>query len=108
MRVHHLLNPHVADSKDLLFNSRLVTYIDSIGERVSSESAYLTDDVLARPNLTVAIFAHTTRVLFSQPPNDASDHVPRAIGIEIASTKDQGKKDVKKFTVFAKKDVVVS
>ncbi|KAJ8490039.1 hypothetical protein ONZ45_g13341 [Pleurotus djamor] len=88
--------------------SRIMTYIDSIGERVSSESAYLTDDVLARPNLTVAIFAHTTRVLFSGPSSGASEYIPRAIGVEFASSKDQGKPNPKKYKALAKKEVVVS
>ncbi|KAI3607674.1 putative gmc oxidoreductase [Moniliophthora roreri] len=33
-------------------------------QRVSSEAAYLTADVLARPNLKVAVHAHVTRILF--------------------------------------------
>lgn len=81
-----------------------VTYIDSNGTRVSSESAYLTDEVLSRPNLTVAIYAHTTRILFSEPENG----VPRAIGVEIASTKDRDVTEPKKYKVFAKKEVVLS
>ncbi|KAL4255840.1 GMC oxidoreductase family protein, partial [Pleurotus pulmonarius] len=81
-----------------------MTYIDSNGTRVSSESAYLTDEVLSRPNLTVAIYAHTTRILFSEPENG----VPRAIGVEIASTKDRHATEPKKYKVFAKKEVVLS
>ncbi|SJL10545.1 related to choline dehydrogenase and related flavoproteins [Armillaria ostoyae] len=54
-----------------------VTYIDQNRERVSSESAYLTPDVLARPNLKVAINSHVTRILF--------DTEKRAVGVEYAN-----------------------
>ncbi|KAJ8693074.1 hypothetical protein PTI98_010323 [Pleurotus ostreatus] len=84
--------------------SRVMTYIDSNGTRVSSESAYLTDEVLSRPNLTVAIYAHTTRILFSEPENGN----PRAIGVEIASTKDRDVAEPKKYKVFAKNEIVLS
>ncbi|KAF9493164.1 alcohol oxidase [Pleurotus eryngii] len=84
--------------------SRIMTYIDSNGTRVSSESAYLTDEALSRPNLTVAIYAHTTRILFSEPENGN----PRAIGVEIASTKDRDVAEPKKYKVFAKNEVVLS
>ncbi|KAJ7707407.1 hypothetical protein B0H17DRAFT_1032615 [Mycena rosella] len=53
----------------------------SRGERVSSETAYLTKDVLARPNLKVAIHAQVTRILFEQV-----DGTPRAVGVEFANS----------------------
>ncbi|TDL25641.1 alcohol oxidase [Rickenella mellea] len=59
--------------------TKIMTYIDSKGCRVSSESAYLTPEVLERPNLKVAISASATRILF-----DTSGPVTRAIGVEFA------------------------
>ncbi|KAF7374603.1 L-sorbose 1-dehydrogenase [Mycena sanguinolenta] len=56
-----------------------MTYVDSKGQRVSSETAYLTKDVLARPNLKVAIHAQITRIIFDQV-----DGKTRAIGVEFA------------------------
>ncbi|KAG6819525.1 hypothetical protein H0H93_011028 [Arthromyces matolae] len=49
-----------------------VTYIDDKKRRVSSESAYLTEDVLARKNLTVAINAQVARILM--PTLSGNDH----------------------------------
>ncbi|KIK66580.1 hypothetical protein GYMLUDRAFT_1023126 [Collybiopsis luxurians FD-317 M1] len=59
--------------------SRVLTYIDEKLERVSSEVAYLTPKVLARPNLKVAIHAHVTRIIF-----DRTDGELRAIGVEYS------------------------
>ncbi|KAF8585846.1 GMC oxidoreductase [Ramaria rubella] len=41
-----------------------VTYVDSNGRRSSTESAYLTPNVLSRSNLTVATHSPVTRILF--------------------------------------------
>ncbi len=62
---------------ELRLNFSIVTYIDQNRERVSSESAYLTPEVLARPNLKVAINSHVTRILF--------DSEKRAVGVEYAN-----------------------
>ncbi|KAJ7261714.1 hypothetical protein B0H12DRAFT_1013392 [Mycena haematopus] len=59
--------------------SRVVTYVDSKGQRVSSETAYLTKGVLARPNLKVAIHAQITRIIFDQVDGEM-----RALGVEFA------------------------
>ncbi|KAJ7814628.1 hypothetical protein B0H14DRAFT_2850022 [Mycena olivaceomarginata] len=61
--------------------SRVVTYVDPKGLRVSSETAYMTNDVLARPNLKVAIHAQVTRVIF-----ETADGVTRAVGVEFAKS----------------------
>ncbi|KAJ8088469.1 hypothetical protein PM082_022542 [Marasmius tenuissimus] len=60
--------------------NRVMTYIDKKVQRVSTESAYLTPDVLARPNLKVAINASVTKILFHK----AGDDEPRAVGVEFA------------------------
>ena len=71
--------------------------IHPTGRRVSTESAYLTPDALARPNLKVALRAHVTKILF-----DTSGEIPRANAVEFVN--DAGEK----FRVRAKKEVVVS
>lgn len=60
-----------------------VTYVDEKRQRVSSESAYLTDEVLARPNLNVALHTTVTKILFEQNEGDT-----RAVGVEFARGKD--------------------
>ena len=60
----------------------LVTYIDKKYQRVSAETAYLNPDVLKRRNLTVAIHATATRVLFE---TKTANGRPRAIGVEFGS-----------------------
>ena len=77
-----------------------MTYVDKKFERVSSEAAYLTPDVLARPNLTVVIHATVTRVLFE---NQLSSAKSRAVGVEFAKTEDGPRYQVK-----AKKEVILS
>lgn len=59
-----------------------MTYIDKNYRRVSAETAYLTPNVLNRKNLTVAIHATATRVLFD---TKTANGRPRAIGVEFGS-----------------------
>ena len=54
-------------------------YIDSKGKRVTSETAYLTPDVLARPNLRVATGAFVRRILFEE-----SERGARTSGVEFS------------------------
>ncbi|KAK0205456.1 hypothetical protein DFS33DRAFT_1274353 [Desarmillaria ectypa] len=74
---------------------RVMTYIDHNRERVSSESAYLTPEVLARPNLKVAINSHVTRILF--------DSEKRAVGVEYANTENSPR-----YHSRARKEVILS
>ncbi|EIW83818.1 alcohol oxidase [Coniophora puteana RWD-64-598 SS2] len=62
----------------------VLTYVDSRSERVSTETAYLTDDVLSRPNLCVLTHARVTKIVFSKNVNGAS----RATGVEFVRTVD--------------------
>ncbi|KAF6749486.1 choline dehydrogenase, partial [Ephemerocybe angulata] len=78
--------------------SRVMTYVDSKFRRVSSETAYLTRDVLKRKNLTVAINATATRVIF-----DTTSSEPRAIAVEFA-TGPNGKK----YKATARKEIILS
>ena len=61
------------------------------------ERAYLTDDVLARPNLKVGVNATVTRVIF-----DTNEGKPRAIGVEFTNQKGI------KFQATALKEVVLA
>ncbi|TFY53255.1 hypothetical protein EVJ58_g9550 [Rhodofomes roseus] len=49
----------------------------------SSATAYLTADVLKRPNLTVAVHSTVERILFAHSANAN----PRAVGVEISKSK---------------------
>ncbi|KIY69094.1 GMC oxidoreductase [Cylindrobasidium torrendii FP15055 ss-10] len=61
--------------------NRVITYVDDNRERVTSETAYLTPDVLARPNLTVAIKANVTKIVLQELPNGEK----RATSVEFSN-----------------------
>ncbi|KAH8111789.1 alcohol oxidase [Phellopilus nigrolimitatus] len=75
-----------------------VTYINSRGERTTTESAYLTPAVLQRPNLTIATYASVTKVLF-----DTAGAEPRAVGVEFSRGRGQPR-----YRVKARGEVVLS
>jgi choline dehydrogenase len=77
-----------------------VTYIDAKGRRVTTENSYLTPDVFSRKNLTVAVGATVTRVLFDAPA-DGSE--PRATGVEFARAPNGPR-----YRARARKEVVLS
>jgi len=77
-----------------------VTYIDQKGHRVTTEKAYLTSDVLKRPNLKVVVRARAHKVLF-----ETISGKPKAIGVEFTS---EGKTDGRTYRVRAKQEVIVS
>lgn len=70
------------------------------GSRHSTAHAYLTADVLARPNLSVAVNAHVEKVLFAQ----AGVEEPRAVGVQLSSSSIPANK----FRVRAKREVILS
>ncbi|KAI5116736.1 hypothetical protein M0805_001378 [Coniferiporia weirii] len=76
----------------------VVTYLDSQGQRVSTETAYLTPEVLSRPNLTVTTHASATRILF-----EVSGDKKRAVGVEFARDKGSAR-----YRVKAGKEVILS
>lgn len=78
--------------------NRIMSYVDPNGARVSTETAYLTNDVLARPNLTVATHAQVTKILI-----ETLGGVKRAIGVEFS----KGPKYVR-YRARARKEVVVT
>ncbi|KAJ7278858.1 GMC oxidoreductase [Mycena rebaudengoi] len=55
--------------------------VDPRGERSSAATAYLTADVLNRPNLTVAVGTLVTKVIFEE------NETPSAIGVLMTTTK---------------------
>ncbi|KAJ3521347.1 hypothetical protein NM688_g9027 [Phlebia brevispora] len=89
----HDLNTH----KGTIGATKLMTYINSKGIRCTTDRAYLTAEVLARPNLKVATSATVTRILF-----DKTGGSIRANGVEFQNT--QGVQ----FQAAARKEVVVS
>ena len=74
-----------------------VTYITPEGRRMTAEMAYLTPEVLGRPNLTVATNAKATRVLF-----EGAAGVTRAVGVEFVDGTGE------KYVAKALKEVVMS
>lgn len=60
---------------------RAVTYIDEKATRVSTETAYLTPQVLARSNLKVVTGVKVTKILF-----DTTTIQPKAVGVQMQST----------------------
>ncbi|KAI6025912.1 hypothetical protein F5J12DRAFT_925738 [Pisolithus orientalis] len=95
-------NPDFNTSDGTIGVNKIMSYIDHHGVRVSTEAAYLTSTVLARPNLKVVTNARVTKILFdTSPPNKN----PRAIGIEFSAF---AQKDVgRRFRVRSRKEVVV-
>ncbi|PBK75735.1 alcohol oxidase [Armillaria solidipes] len=63
--------------------NRLMTYVDDKLERVTSETAYLTPEVLARPNLKVAIHAQVTKILVRKTGEEK-----RAYAVEFTHNRD--------------------
>ncbi|TDL17531.1 GMC oxidoreductase, partial [Rickenella mellea] len=93
--VHH--NADVNTSRGCLGVTHFPTFIDQNGRRSSTATAFLTDQVAARPNLTIALETMTTRVLLS------FDATPRAIGIEVTKNATSPR-----FRVAARKEVILS
>lgn len=63
--------------------NRLMTYVDDKLERVTSETAYLTPEVLARPNIKVAIHAQVTKILVRKTGEEK-----RAYAVEFTHNRD--------------------
>ncbi|KAI0354311.1 GMC oxidoreductase [Trametes cingulata] len=75
-----------------------VAAVDEKHARSSSATAYLNPEVLARPNLTVAVTVMTERVLFVEAP----DGRRKAVGVQISSTREGPH-----FAVGAKREVIL-
>lgn len=94
-------NPDFNTPKGTLGSSKAMTFIDSRGRRVTTESSYLTPEVLARANLTVATRATVTRILFEYVQK-GEEKLPKAVGVRYMNL--QGEV----FEVAARKEVIVS
>ncbi|EPQ58672.1 alcohol oxidase [Gloeophyllum trabeum ATCC 11539] len=94
-------NPDINTPRGSLGVTKFVTSIDAQGRRSSSATAYLSDEVLARENLTVLINTTTTRVLFSSDAESGEE--PRAVGVEVA--RDAGSP---RFRMVARREVILS
>ncbi|CEJ58893.1 Putative Choline dehydrogenase and related flavoproteins [Penicillium brasilianum] len=79
--------------------TRFQTFIDTKGQRSSLATAFLTPEVLARPNLYVACNVRVTRVLFDQ----LTTKEPTAIGVEF-----QTSRGGERFEVHARREVILS
>jgi len=91
-------SPDFNTSKGTLGTNKIMTYIDSNRQRVSAEAAYLTPEVLARPNLKVVTLARVTKIYF-----DSSSGTPRAVAVEFANEKQH----TPRFRAKACKEVIV-
>lgn len=80
--------------------TRFMTFIDNKGQRSSMATAFLTPEVMKRPNLYVACHAHVTRVLYDRMDPTKE---PSAIGVELMT-----KKGGEKYEVHAKREVILS
>ena len=74
-----------------------MTYVDNMFQRVSSESAYLTHEVLSRKNITVATNATVTRIIFEEVAGEI-----HATGVEFAKDKNG-----KKYWAKSRRDIVL-
>ncbi|KAK6996808.1 GMC oxidoreductase [Favolaschia claudopus] len=72
--------------------------VDPRGERCSAATAYLTPDVLRRPNLIVALETRVTRIVM----DEAQAGSPRAVGVLLV------KDDGRVFAVSANREVIIS
>ncbi|KAJ6506186.1 GMC oxidoreductase [Mycena vitilis] len=73
--------------------------VDPTGERSSAATAYLTPEVLKRPNLTIAVETFTTRIVLEETEGEVT---PRATGVLVAT------QEGRLFAVAARREVIVS
>ncbi|KAF8520744.1 GMC oxidoreductase [Hysterangium stoloniferum] len=79
--------------------AKVTTYVNRSGKRVTTETGYLTPEVLKRGNLTIAVQCTANRILFET----GKDNTPRAVGVEFVRTNVSGR-----FRVRVKQEVVLS
>ncbi|TFK51151.1 GMC oxidoreductase [Heliocybe sulcata] len=75
----------------------LACFIDQAGERSSTATAYLTPDVLLRPNLTVLIGCSIERILFEEQGGSQ-----RATGVQVSKSP-----DTLSYVIRASKEVIL-
>ncbi|KAJ3808707.1 hypothetical protein F5876DRAFT_67064 [Lentinula aff. lateritia] len=90
--------PDFDNGKGTLGVNRLMTYIDENAKRVSTETAYLTPQVLARANLKVVTGVKVTKILF-----DTTTIQPKAVGVQMQSSLGGAA-----YYAFTKKDIILA
>ncbi|KAJ3738767.1 hypothetical protein EV360DRAFT_76867 [Lentinula raphanica] len=91
--------PDFNNGKGTLGVNRLMTYIDEKATRVSTETAYLTPQVLARTNLKVVTGVKVTKLVL-----DASNAArPKTVGVEM-----QNAQGGTTYYAFTKKEVILA
>ncbi|KAH9852918.1 GMC oxidoreductase [Lenzites betulinus] len=85
--------------KGTLGAGNFIGAVDEKHERSSAATAYLTREVLQRPNLTVAVTIMTERILFAKT---TSEDDPRAVGVQISASRGG-----QRFVVGASKEVIL-
>lgn len=85
------------ESRGLIMLRCGFTHMPFVGSSLAT--AYLDDEVLRRPNLTVAVSVTTEKVIFSS--DEGSN--PRAIGVQVSMSKIGPR-----FVVAARKEVILS
>lgn len=85
--------------KGMIGASQFQTFIDTKGQRSSTAVAYLTKDVVSRPNLSIATGQIVTKIIF-----DTSSPTPRAVGVEMSASK----ASPIRYVVKAKKEVLLA
>lgn len=65
---------------------------------ISTATAYLTGEVLGRPNLTIAVSTSAEKILFST----GSDETPTAVGVQLSTGR-----LAPKYAVSAKREVII-
>ncbi|KZO91400.1 GMC oxidoreductase [Calocera viscosa TUFC12733] len=95
-------NRDVNTGENPLGGTEVMTFVStqgaSKGQRSSSATAFLTEDVLRRSNLTVLCETSVLRVIFSE-----SEGSPKASGVEVATSPDS-----ETFKIQAKREIILS
>ncbi|EIN09203.1 GMC oxidoreductase [Punctularia strigosozonata HHB-11173 SS5] len=90
-------NPDICTGKSIIGVTDFPGFIDEKGRRSSTATAYLTEDVLSRPNLSVATEIVVEKIVFSSTGGET-----RAVGLHIRKDKNSPR-----FAVRASREVIV-
>ncbi|KZT01774.1 GMC oxidoreductase [Laetiporus sulphureus 93-53] len=94
--------PYIDDingSRSIVGLAHMPGILDPKGQRNSTAVAYLTRDVLSRPNLIVGVNVEVEKIIFSQEQGST----PRAIGVELSTAADGPR-----YRVNATREVILS
>ncbi|PIL25989.1 hypothetical protein GSI_11743 [Ganoderma sinense ZZ0214-1] len=93
------LTDHFSPPASFIGAGQFDAAVDAKNERISTASAYLTGEVLGRPNLTIAVSTFTEKILFST----GRDGMPTAVGVQLSTDRTSPK-----YAVSAKREVILS